>query len=311
MTLWKLARSPRWLAYLAAAIAFALVCCGLAWWQLARRAEALASIARVQANYDAAPVPLAQALPQLDSYALSQEWLPVQLTGTYLVDEQLLARNRPRNGNPGFEVLTPLRLDDGSVFIVDRGWLPTGNSQDSPDVVPAPPSGSVTVVARLKGSEPDLAGRSDVPGQVASIQLARIAQLLDEPSYTGAYGLVVSETPAVSTMPLPNLAPDLDEGPHLSYALQWYAFALMGFGVYAYGLRQDHRRRLEAEAEAEEGAESALAAEAAEPGAESPQLVPSSGGAGAAPGPAPAPARASRRRSDAEIEDEILDAAER
>ena len=43
------------------------------------------------------------------------------LTGRYLLDEQVLVRNRPLNGQPGFEVLNPLLLDDGTVFVVDRG----------------------------------------------------------------------------------------------------------------------------------------------------------------------------------------------
>ncbi len=116
----------RWGAYLALTIVFAVVCGLLSWWQWSRRAETVAEIDTVSANYDQTPVPVDELLPTLDAWDEAVEWRPVALHGTYLVDEQLLVRNRPRDGAPGFEVLTPLLLDDGTVFVVNRGWLPTG-----------------------------------------------------------------------------------------------------------------------------------------------------------------------------------------
>ena len=139
----------RWGAYLALTVVFALACGLLSWWQWARRAEAVDEIQRVEQNYDATPRPVDEVLPELDSWRADDEWTPVLLQGEYLVDEQLLVRNRVRGGKPGFVVLVPLRLEDGTVFIVDRGWLPVGNSQDEPDVVPDAPVGEVTVVVRL------------------------------------------------------------------------------------------------------------------------------------------------------------------
>ncbi|MET0829136.1 MAG: SURF1 family protein, partial [Microbacterium sp.] len=172
MTGWSFAFSRRWIGYLALVVVFALVCVSLGFWQIARRAEALAEIDRVESNWSAEPVPLDDALPELDSFDISQKYLPVTMTGVYLTDDQRLARNRPRDGSPGFEVLTPLQLADGTVFIVNRGWLPTGSQQDAPDVVPEAPSGEVTVVARLKAGEPRLAGRSASGNEVATIELA-------------------------------------------------------------------------------------------------------------------------------------------
>lgn len=231
----------RWLGYLALAVAFAIACVLLANWQLARRAEATARIELVEANWSASPVPLSEALPALDAFEPSFEWHPVELHGQYLADEQLLARGRPFNGKPGFEVLVPLRLDDGRIFIVDRGWVPVGNGQDSPDAVPAPPSGDVTVVVRLKPGEPVLPGRSAPEGQVASIELEGIADLLGEPTYTGAYGLLDSEDPAPAERPAPAVRPTPDEGPHLSYAFQWFVFALLGFVGLGVAIRQELR----------------------------------------------------------------------
>lgn len=240
----RLLLTRRWLGYLALTVVFALVCVGLGTWQLARRAEAAAQIALVEDNWSAPPLSARDALGEpggpgtLDP---ALEWHPVELVGTYLIDEQLLARGRPFGGQPGFAVLVPLELTDGRVFIVDRGWVPVGNDQDSPDFIPAPPEGEVTVTVRLRPGEPALLGRSAPAGQVASIELPLIAQLLGGEVYTGAYGLLAGEEPAPQQRPVAAQRPVPDEGPHLSYAFQWFLFALLGFVGLGFALRQEAR----------------------------------------------------------------------
>lgn len=275
---WRFAFSRRWLGYLAAAVIFAIACAGLASWQLARRDEALQEIHRVDTNWNSSPKPVATVLPTLTAFDENDKWLPVTMTGRYLIDEQVLARGRPLDGNPGFEVLVPLQLDDGQVFIVDRGWLPAGSEQDAPDTVPAAPTGEVTVVARLKASEPTVLGRSAPAGQIATIHLPDIAQRVGEPTYTGAYGILDSETPAAATRPTAVEKPIPDEGPHLSYAFQWVVFALMGFFGLGWAIRQEYRIRNSDDPEERKRAEERRRKAAAKP------------------------------RSDAEVEDELLDA---
>jgi len=241
----RLALQRRWLGWLGLTTLFAVVCVGLAQWQWQRRLETVAEIRVVAENWDAAAVALDEALPDETALDPAREWQPVVLEGEYLVDEQLLARARPLNGRPGFEVLTPLLLDDGRVFVVDRGWLPVGSAQDSPDVVPAPPSGRVEVLVRLKPGEPELRGRGAPEGQIATIHLPDIAERVEAGDVvTGAYGLLDSESPAPDTRPVAATRPVPDEGPHLSYTFQWYVFALMGFIGYGWALRKEHRRML-------------------------------------------------------------------
>ena len=240
-SVWRIVFRVRWLRYLAAAVVFAIACGCLSAWQFARRDEALDAMAKVENNYDGAPVALDDVLASLDAYRDSDEWKQVSMSGKYLPDEQLLARNRPLNGNPGFEVLTPLLLDDGTVFVVDRGWLPIGSKQDLPDSIPAPPAGEVTVVAHLQKNEPTLPGRSDSTGQVATIHLETFATRLDLPTYTGAYGLLASEDPAPATTPQLSARPELDEGSHLSYAFQWIMFAVIAFTGLGFAIRQEYR----------------------------------------------------------------------
>jgi cytochrome oxidase assembly protein ShyY1 len=231
----------RWGGYLALVVVFAVACGLLSWWQWARRAEAVAEIERVAVNYDATPIPVEDALPALDAWRDADEWLPVELTGHYLVDQQLLVRNRPYNGASGFEVLVPFELDDGRVFVVDRGWVPVGSSIEAPDAVPAPPDGEVTVVARLKPGEPTLPGRSAPEGQLATIHLPSVADLVGRETFVGAYGLLASEDPAPAERPQPALKPEADEGPHLSYALQWIAFGVLAFIALFWAFRRERR----------------------------------------------------------------------
>ncbi len=231
----------RWGGYLALVLVFAVACGLLSWWQWARRAEAVAEIERVEINYDAAPEPISDVLSSLDAWSEDDEWLPVELTGHYLVDQQLLVRNRPYNGASGFEVLVPFELDDGRIFVVDRGWVPVGSSIEAPDEVPAPPDGEVTVIARLKPGEPTLLGRTAPEGQLATIHLPSVARLVGDDTYVGAYGLLASEDPATSERPAPAVRPEADEGPHLSYALQWIAFGILAFVALYWAFRRERR----------------------------------------------------------------------
>ena len=233
----------RWLGYLALVVLFSIACALLAWWQFSRLEEARERLDRVVHNWDADPVPLASILPELDQFDPSLTWHPVAITGEYLVNEQLLVRGRPRDGLPGFEVLVPFVTDDGGILIVDRGWVAVGDAQDSPDVVPAAPTGTVDVVVRVKATEPQIPGRTAPDGQVATIHLPTVAAIVGGEVYTGAYGIIASEDPAPAVVPGPPTKPALDEGPHLSYALQWIVFAIMAFAALGWAIRQEIRIR--------------------------------------------------------------------
>lgn len=238
---WAFVRSRRWLGYLAFVVVFAIACVFLAEWQFARRTEAVAASNKIVVNYDSAPVPLESALSDLDSFSPSQEWKPVTLEGRYLAEAQLLVRTRALQGNPGFEVLVPFELESGKVFIIDRGWVPIGTEQDTPDSVPSPPAGTVTVVARLKPGEARVPGRSAPEGQIATIELDDIAAMLERPSYTAAYGLMVSENPPPAERPQALPKPAIDEGPHFSYAFQWIVFGLLALVALGWAVRQEYR----------------------------------------------------------------------
>lgn len=239
MNILKYLATPRWFGWLAIVLVLAAACSALGLWQLDRRDQAAATVNTVQANYDREPVPYA---PQLfTSFDDAAEWTPVTLVGEYDSPNQRIVRNRPLNGQPGYEVLVPLKLEDGSAVVINRGWLPIGNNQAGrPDDVPAAPDGEVTVVARIRPAEPAL-DRSAPEGQLASIDLTTYGQQLDYPIATAAYGLLAGETPAPATAPVAPAKPAIDLGPHLSYSMQWFAFGVLLFVGLGYAARQQYR----------------------------------------------------------------------
>lgn len=237
----------RWSGYVAVAVVFAIACGFLSNWQFTRDAGRSTQLRLIADNYDAAPVPLTDLLPPGAELDPGDQWHPVILEGEYLSDGQLLARNRAHGGTSAFEVLVPFRAADGRVIIVDRGWVAPGVDQPEPDEVPAAPTGTVEVVVRLKPGEPlPNSGRSAPDGQVPTIHLPLIADTLSgEDVVTSAYGLLVSEDPAPATAPSALEAPSEDPGPHLSYAIQWILFAVMGFVFIWYMIRTELRHRRE------------------------------------------------------------------
>ena len=124
--------SSKWLGYLLLAAIFATACVGLGRWQMDRRAETLAEINRVVIELHRQPVPFAELREQFIALDAEREWTPVELRGSYDVAGQRIVRNRPLNGQPGYEVVVPFRLTTGETVVMDRGWLPIGNNDTRP-----------------------------------------------------------------------------------------------------------------------------------------------------------------------------------
>lgn len=229
----------KWLNWIALVLVFAIACGFLANWQFSRRDAKLASIELVKNNYLQPPVEL-NVLIEGTNFVLPQSmWRSVTIEGSYQSSEFLLVRNRPNDGQPGFELLVPFLTESFGVIYVSRGWLPSGSNSDYPDQVPVPAETKTTVVGRIIAAEPIL-NRSAPKGQIASIniELANDASGLVS-TFTNGYLRVVSETPSVGKLPKPMPAPTVTEGNNLSYAVQWILFALMATIALAWRIRRD------------------------------------------------------------------------
>jgi cytochrome oxidase assembly protein ShyY1 len=253
--MYRFLASTRWVGWLLMVMVFAIVCAALSWWQWDRRAEVSAENKQVAANWDATPQEGEDAVALFSDLPSDKEFLPVRLRGEYLSDATLFVRQRTLSSALGMEVLVPFRTQEGTIVLIDRGWMKNGDGPvQEPEDVPAPPSGTVTITARLKAGEPDI-GRDAPEGQIASIDLAGVAQRTGLDIAGSAYGLLASEEPAPTTRPAPRPKPEADEGMHWSYALQWAAFGVLFFVGFGYAARQQARiNREDREAAAEAAA---------------------------------------------------------
>ncbi|WP_432509212.1 SURF1 family cytochrome oxidase biogenesis protein [Kineococcus auxinigenes] len=319
-----LLREPGWRRGLALALAVAAVCLVLGQWQWHRRQDRLDANAPLVSNYDAAPVALGTVLPADGSPPAEEDlWTPVSVSGTYAPEGTVLVRNRQHGQAVGYDVLVPLVLADGTALLVDRGWVPAGSTSSAPDAVPAPPRGTVSVTARVRAWEP--ARDSTVPqGQVASIAPGPVAEVTGAagvPPLRGGYAVLASEEPTALPAPATAERPEVDEGPHLAYTVQWYGFALTALVVWVVaGRRELQARALPAVTGADgapggaPGGDGAVPAGSRSPGGPQPGSAP--GGAARRPGAAttrrPARrARPARPGSDEEAEDLEVEAGSR
>jgi cytochrome oxidase assembly protein ShyY1 len=321
----RLLREPRWARGLVLAVLIALVCCVLGRWQWHRRQERLAANAPLTQNYHAGVVDLARALPAGEEVRAGQVWTPVRVNGTYDTAATVLVRNRPRDETTGYDVLVPLVLPDGTALLVDRGWVPAGSSSERPDTVPAAPAGPVTVTARLRQWE--AAKRGTVPrGQVASIAEGAVTGAVEAaspapaPALRGGYAVLAAEDPAPASAPAKAEEPEVDEGPHLAYTVQWFGFALTALVVWVVaGRRELEARRQEEAGEPGEDGEPGEPRQDGQPGqpgagrgaAPVPRPVPDRGPAPPAdPAPRPRSRRPARSGVDEQAEDAELDGAD-
>ena len=160
----------------------------------------------------------------------------VRVAGTYDAANELLVRFRSRKGLPGYEVVTPLRTDDG-VVLVNRGWVPLDVGDRWPDEGSAAPSGEVEVEGllvpaesgpvRLANDDGDGDAEADAAPKIAAIDPARLGDAVGAASGP-IYALPMLATDATDAFPAPVDPPDLGEGPHRDYAIQWFLFASVG-----------------------------------------------------------------------------------
>jgi len=167
----------------------------------------------------------------------------VTAVGTYDVDDQVIVRARSLDGRPGAWVLTPLITAPGVALVVNRGWFPT---QGVPHTAPAetgPPDGEVTVTGLLyptqrRGRFGPTDPRTGTLTDLARADIERVQQQVGLDLYP-AYLTLESQAPAQpADLPRPLPPPELDEGPHLSYAVQWFIFSTIAIVGYPLILRR-------------------------------------------------------------------------
>jgi len=234
-------RGARWLMLLAL-VTVSLVTAALGIWQVQRLAWKRDLIARVEARVAAAPVaPPPQAeWPRITPEAY--EYRRVTASGTYLHDKEALVVASTERG-PGYWVMTPLAREDGTIVIVNRGFVPPDRrsaASRAADIAVA--EGTVTGLLRmsevgqwiLRANDPatDRWYRRDPTAIGAARGLAPVAPFFIDADATANPG----------GWPVGGLTRVAFSNNHLVYVLVWFALALLAAGGAVYVLRTDFAR---------------------------------------------------------------------
>ncbi len=241
--------SLKWILTTLLVIAGVGVLVRLGIWQLDRLAQRRAFNNRVSAQITASELDLNQNTG-LEAQLFDMEYRKVVVQGQYDFTQEVLLRNQELDGKLGFHVLTPLRIaNSANTVLVDRGWIPFDQASPEKRKQYQEP-GEVTVqgVIRRPQTKPDFGGVPDptlAPGETRLdawniINLERIQQQTNQtllPVY-------IDQAPDSSWTGLPArqlVLPEITEGPHLGYAMQWFTFAaILGLG-YPFFVRKQLR----------------------------------------------------------------------
>jgi cytochrome oxidase assembly protein ShyY1 len=234
--------SPRWIGLGLLMTLAAATMVGLGLWQLDRYHLRAGINERIDDAAARPPAPLAQVLvaprPAVGSVGagpgLDASWSRVTVTGRYDRANEILAHSRTLNGQVGFEVVTPLRLADGSAVLVDRGWLPPAQTAAAPPEVPPAPTGDVTVVGRVHAPESRAGPAQRLDGwlSVRRISPASLVADLPYPLY-GAYVTMESQSPPADPTFVAIPPEHQNAAMNAGYVVQWWLFAaltLVGLG---------------------------------------------------------------------------------
>jgi cytochrome oxidase assembly protein ShyY1 len=205
----------------------------LGFWQLHRHHERVAHNALIAGSL-AAPAVAVTDLAGVGEDPARDDWFrSVTASGRYDTEHEVVVRQRTAADGQsiGYFVLTPLVRADGSILLVNRGWIPAGGDLTEFPEVPPAPQGRVTVTGRIMADETsEASGIQERPGlperQVMLINSDKRAEVLNRPVVDGYVQLTGSAPEPGGEHPERLAEPEHDSiGPHMAYAVQWWLFA--------------------------------------------------------------------------------------
>jgi cytochrome oxidase assembly protein ShyY1 len=232
---------PRWLAFTALVAVAVVVMLNLAAWQFRRYHEQQDFVHMYEDRVAQQQRPIEELLAG-GAGPDELEWLTATAVGTYRVADQVTIRNLSQGGAAGYDVMTPLDLDDGRVLLVNRGFVPLAAE------APPAPTGRVAVTGRVRTSQERRAFRADNPGEgrldsFVRIDVERIARQVSGdviPVYVDLLASNPAEPPGI----VPVEEPTLDEGgQNLSYMGQWIIFSIAAVVGWVLAVRRSARRQ--------------------------------------------------------------------
>ena len=238
--------SRRNVVFIVLALVAVAVCTRLGFWQLSRLRERRARNELAASRVTQPPVAPA-ALPGDVTLARLRR---VTLSGRYDYAHEVVLTNRSRQGSPGVYIVTPLRpAGADTAVLVTRGWVysPDGSTVD---LARWREADTATVAGFVESFPPAAEGRgsAEVPNRPTAFRWLDRGLMTRRVGYPLAPYYVVllgaDSTATADSTPVRLTTPALDEGPHLSYAIQWFSFALIalvGAGVFVASERRKGR----------------------------------------------------------------------
>ena len=239
--------TPRWLAGHVLALSLIVLFVSLGVWQLRRLEQRQTYNALLESRLEAQPQPF-DLLKERYDLAASEEvenaaaYRRAEVTGRFDAENEVLLRSRALDGQPGYHVLTPLLLEGNRALLVDRGWVPF-ELDEPPIAQAAPPTGEVSVTGILFPAQAQPTGfgaKDPTEGELDAVFYVNTERLEQQLPYRlePIYLELGRQTPLqTSQLPVPPAPPQLTEGSHLGYALQWFSFAAIGVIGYGFLMR--------------------------------------------------------------------------
>jgi surfeit locus 1 family protein len=231
-------------------LAAVIVMVNLGLWQLRRLEGRRAANEVIAARLAEPPAALENVVPVGTSEDAARDAIFRRVTavGTYQSDDEVLVRNRSLNGSAGYWVITPLLLADGTAVAVNRGWIPVTLAESADRSVYAAPGGTVAVEGLVRETEhrAGLGVADPESGKLDTLSRVDVPRLDAQTSYDLApvwLQLEVQDPGQASGVPAVVPVPELDEGPHLNYAGQWFIYATLTVIVYPLLVRKIARNR--------------------------------------------------------------------
>lgn len=171
-------------------------------------------------------------LEAIGSNLAAAEWRTVSITGRFDGSHQILLRNQYFQGAYGFDLLTLFTDSAHRTFWVDRGWIAPGQEATSTPKLPntSPNVVAITGRVRLDNSLPQGSFFAVSPGDKNLINKWNAQSKTTIKTEDFYIDLLTASDPTMSPA-VPVELPELTDGPHMAYALQWLFFA----GLVVYG----------------------------------------------------------------------------
>ena len=237
--MWRSLFSPKWLLVHIGVAGLVVLMLNLSLWQFHRlddkKAFNLAVTTRI-----AQPVRPVFSVLTATELPTNIEWRRVEATGTYDPDEAVTIINRSQNGSAGYDTLVPLTTESGTKILVNRGFVPLAQQ------APALPNGKVIVVGYLRASQSRTGlGLKDADSKETTefqrFDVPRISSQIEGNVAPMFLQLIQDSSSDSEQWPAPVPLPPLDEGSHLSYAVQWIFFSLVALTAWGFVVRKKLR----------------------------------------------------------------------